>query len=133
MKNETFQDKKSKKKENIAVATTKTSDSTNTKKVTKLGLEVQKVSENLGEWYSQVLVKGEMIEYYDVSGCYVLRPWAYRIWELIQEWFDARIKRKPLNIRNCYFPMFVSQGALEREKKHIADFAPEVKFQQHST
>ncbi|XP_060881992.1 bifunctional glutamate/proline--tRNA ligase-like isoform X2 [Metopolophium dirhodum] len=122
----TSKDKKSKKKENIAVATTKTSDSTNTKKVTKLGLEVLKVSENLGEWYSQVLVKGEMIEYYDVSGCYVLRPWAYRIWELIQEWFDARIKRKPLNVRNCYFPMFVSQGALEREKEHIADFAPEV-------
>ncbi|CAI6355965.1 unnamed protein product [Macrosiphum euphorbiae] len=124
--NNTSKDKKSKKKESIAVATTKTSDSTNTKKVTKLGLEVLKVSENLGEWYSQVLVKGEMIEYYDVSGCYVLRPWAYRIWELIQEWFDARIKRKPLNIRNCYFPMFVSQGALEREKEHIADFAPEV-------
>lgn len=67
-----------------------------------------------------------MIEYYDVSGCYVLRPWAYRIWELIQEWFDARIKGNPLNVRNCYFPMFVSQSALEREKEHIADFAPEV-------
>ncbi|CAH1731165.1 unnamed protein product [Aphis gossypii] len=119
-------DKKSKKKDNIAVTTSKTTDNTNTKKVTKLGLEVPKVSENLGEWYSQVLVKGEMIEYYDVSGCYVLRPWAYRIWELIQEWFDARIKRKPLNVRNCYFPMFVSQSALEREKEHIADFAPEV-------
>ncbi|XP_050061936.1 bifunctional glutamate/proline--tRNA ligase [Aphis gossypii] len=119
-------DKKSKKKDNIAVTTSKTTDNTNTKKVTKLGLEVPKVSENLGEWYSQVLVKGEMIEYYDVSGCYVIRPWAYRIWELIQEWFDARIKRKPLNVRNCYFPMFVSQSALEREKEHIADFAPEV-------
>ncbi|XP_050061568.1 bifunctional glutamate/proline--tRNA ligase-like isoform X2 [Aphis gossypii] len=122
----TTSDKKSKKKDNIAVTTSKTTDNTNTKKVTKLGLEVPKVSENLGEWYSQVLVKGEMIEYYDVSGCYVLRPWAYRIWELIQEWFDARIKRKPLNVRNCYFPMFVSQSALEREKEHIADFAPEV-------
>ncbi|XP_025207088.1 bifunctional glutamate/proline--tRNA ligase [Melanaphis sacchari] len=122
----TTSDKKSKKKDKIAVTTSKTADSTNTKKITKLGLEVLKVSENLGEWYSQVLVKGEMIEYYDVSGCYVLRPWAYRIWELIQEWFDARIKRKPLNVRNCYFPMFVSQGALEREKEHIADFAPEV-------
>ena len=27
---------------------------------------------------------------------------------------------------DCYFPMFVSQAALEREKEHIADFAPEV-------
>ena len=29
-------------------------------------------------------------------------------------------------MENCYFPMFVSRGALEREKEHIADFAPEV-------
>ena len=25
-----------------------------------------------------------MIEYYDVSGCYVLRPWSYSIWEVIK-------------------------------------------------
>uniref|UniRef100_A0A8C6XWL9 Glutamyl-prolyl-tRNA synthetase 1 n=1 Tax=Naja naja TaxID=35670 RepID=A0A8C6XWL9_NAJNA len=29
-------------------------------------------------------------------------------------------------MENCYFPMFVSQAALEKEKTHIADFAPEV-------
>lgn len=87
-----------------------------------------KLTENLGEWYSQVLVKGEMIEYYDVSGCYVLRPWAYGIWELIQEWLDSTFKSHPLNVRNCYFPIFVSKAALEKEKEHIADFAPEVKL-----
>lgn len=68
-----------------------------------------------------------MIEYYDVSGCYVLRPWAFGIWELIHQWFDSRIKRYPLNVCNCYFPIFVSKAALEKEKEHIADFAPEVK------
>jgi hypothetical protein len=25
-----------------------------------------------------------MIEYYDVSGCYILRPWSYAIWESIK-------------------------------------------------
>lgn len=29
-------------------------------------------------------------------------------------------------MENVYFPMFVSQKALEKEKEHIADFAPEV-------
>ena len=29
-------------------------------------------------------------------------------------------------MENVYFPMFVSQSALEKEKTHIADFAPEV-------
>lgn len=65
-----------------------------------------------------------MIEYYDVSGCYVLRPWSFSIWESIQKWFDAEIKK--IGFENCYFPMFVSHSALETEKEHIEDFAPEV-------
>ena len=73
----------------------------------------------------QVITKSEMIEYYDVSGCYVLRPWSYAIWESIKEFFDAGIKK--LGVENCYFPMFVSQAALEKEKSHIEDFAPEVR------
>ncbi|XP_042330475.1 bifunctional glutamate/proline--tRNA ligase isoform X4 [Sceloporus undulatus] len=93
------------------------------KKQTRLGLEAKK-EENLAEWYSQVITKSEMIEYYDVSGCYILRPWAYSIWEAIKDFFDNEIKK--LGVENCYFPMFVSQAALEKEKTHIADFAPEV-------
>ena len=89
----------------------------------RLGLDVKK-SENLADWYSQTITKAEMIEYYDVSGCYVLLPWSYAIWEHIQRWFDAEIKK--LGVRNAYHPMFVSHAALEREKAHIADFAPEV-------
>ncbi|XP_005409334.1 PREDICTED: bifunctional glutamate/proline--tRNA ligase [Chinchilla lanigera] len=93
------------------------------KKQTRLGLEARK-EENLADWYSQVITKSEMIEYYDVSGCYILRPWAYSIWESIQAFFNAEIKK--LGVENCYFPIFVSQSALEKEKTHIADFAPEV-------
>ncbi|RXM28763.1 Bifunctional glutamate/proline--tRNA ligase [Acipenser ruthenus] len=93
------------------------------KKQTRLGLEFKK-EENLADWYSQVITKAEMIEYYDVSGCYVLRPWAFAIWEAIKSFIDTGIKK--LGVENCYFPMFVSQAALEKEKSHIADFAPEV-------
>ncbi|XP_064621300.1 bifunctional glutamate/proline--tRNA ligase-like isoform X3 [Lineus longissimus] len=93
------------------------------KKVTRLGLEATK-EENLSDWYTQVIQKAEMIEYYDVSGCYILRPWAFGIWERIQYCFDQDIKK--LGVENCYFPMFVSQQALQKEKDHIADFAPEV-------
>ena len=49
----------------------------------RLGMEARKET-NLSEWYSQVIIKAEMVEYYDVSGCYILRPWAYGIWERIQ-------------------------------------------------
>jgi len=93
------------------------------KKTTRLGLEAKK-EDALSDWYSQVITKSELIEYYDVSGCYILRPWAYGIWEKIVEFFDAKIKN--IGVENCYFPMFVSQSALQKEKDHIADFAPEV-------
>jgi len=65
-----------------------------------------------------------MIEYYDISGCYILRPWSFFIWECIQRWFDAEIKK--LGVQNSYFPLFVSKKKLETEKEHVEGFAPEV-------
>jgi bifunctional glutamyl/prolyl-tRNA synthetase len=93
------------------------------KKQTRLGLEAKK-EENLADWYSQVLTKSELIEYYDVSGCYILRPWSFAIWEAIKNFMDPEIKK--LGVENCYFPLFVSRTMLEKEKTHIADFSPEV-------
>lgn len=90
---------------------------------TKLGIDVKK-AENFPDWYSQVITKSDMIEYYDVSGCYILRPWAFEIWEHIKAFFDGKIKED--GVENCYFPMFVSKAALEREKDHVEGFAPEV-------
>lgn len=93
------------------------------KKQTKLGIESKKET-NFANWYTEVITRGEMVEYYDVSGCYIFRPWSYAIWESIQSFFDKKIKS--IGVENCYFPMFVSATALEKEKNHIADFAPEV-------
>ncbi|KAI0293978.1 hypothetical protein BC826DRAFT_1091738 [Russula brevipes] len=75
-------------------------------------------------WYTNVLIKADMLDYYNVSGCYVLKPWSYSIWEIIQEWFNAKIRE--MGVENAYFPMFVSQKVLEREKDHIEGFSPEV-------
>mmetsp|Transcript_3564 Transcript_3564/g.2589 ORF Transcript_3564/g.2589 Transcript_3564/m.2589 type:complete len:207 (+) Transcript_3564:680-1300(+) len=65
-----------------------------------------------------------MIEYYDVSGCYILRPLSFYIWEQIQGFLDSKFKS--VGVSNCYFPMFVTAAALNKEKNHIAGFAPEV-------
>ncbi|KAJ7453917.1 hypothetical protein B0H11DRAFT_2161227 [Mycena galericulata] len=75
-------------------------------------------------WYTNVLLKADMLDYYSVSGCYILKPWSYSIWEEITQWFNAEIKE--LGVQNSYFPMFVSQKVLEREKDHIEGFSPEV-------
>ena len=65
-----------------------------------------------------------MIEYYDISGCYILRPRSFFIWEQIQQFLDKRFKA--CGVDNCYFPMFVSKGALETEKDHVEGFSAEV-------
>lgn len=90
---------------------------------TKLGLQAKK-EDDIASWYQQVITKAEMIEYYDVSGCYIIRPWAFEIWEHIQKFFDGKIKES--GVENCYFPMFVSKTVLEKEKDHVEGFAPEV-------
>eukprot|EP00918_Siedleckia_nematoides_P037718 GHVU01081799.1.p1 GENE.GHVU01081799.1~~GHVU01081799.1.p1 ORF type:complete len:708 (+),score=189.62 GHVU01081799.1:223-2346(+) len=79
---------------------------------------------NFPEWYSQAITKAEMIEYYDISGCYIFRPASYFIWEQIRDWFDAEIKK--LGVKNAYFPLFVSKANLETEKAHVEGFSPEV-------
>lgn len=93
------------------------------KKKTKLGLSVTK-EENFGDWYSEIVTEAELISYYDVSGCYILRPWAYAIWEELKAFFDGEIKK--LGVENCYFPMFVPESNLIKEKDHVEGFAPEV-------
>lgn len=117
------QQKAAKPAKKEAPAPAKPDPSAGVKKQTRLGLEATK-EENLPDWYSQVLTKGEMIEYYDVSGCYILRHWSFAVWKAIKNWFDNEITQ--MGVKECYFPIFVSKAALEREKDHIADFAPEV-------
>lgn len=88
-----------------------------------IGVTVDKFLDFPG-WYQQILTKGEMLEYYDVSGCYIMRPASYAVWEQIQNYFDTKIKS--IGVKNAYFPMFVSSRVLEKEKDHIEGFAPEV-------
>jgi len=95
----------------------------NNKKENKIGIESKK-EEDFPNWYRQVLLRSEMLDYYDVSGCYILRPWAYRIWKEIQNFLSDEFEK--LGVEDCYFPMFVTKKVLEREKDHVEGFAPEV-------
>ena len=91
--------------------------------ISALGIQNKK-EENFSDWYSECITKSEMIDYYDISGCYILRPWSYEIWEKIQEYLDGLIKA--IGVKNYNFPLFVSQKALFKEKEHVEGFSPEV-------
>ncbi len=88
-----------------------------------LAITVKK-EENFTEWYTQLIQKAELADYTSVSGCMVLRPNAYSIWERIQEIFNKKIKA--LNHRNVYFPLFIPEHLFEKEKEHVEGFEPEV-------
>jgi len=90
---------------------------------TKEGIDCRK-ADNFSAWYQQVVIKAELIELYDISGCYIIRPWAYAVWEKIVEFFDAEIKK--LGVQNAYFPVFVSERRLRTEQEHLEGFAAEV-------
>jgi len=89
----------------------------------QLGLTVKK-SEDFNEWYNQVVLKADMIDYSSVSGCIIFKPNSYSIWEKIQFIFDGKIKRS--GHKNCYFPMFIPESLLKKEAEHVAGFSPEV-------
>ncbi|PIN74755.1 proline--tRNA ligase [Candidatus Woesearchaeota archaeon CG10_big_fil_rev_8_21_14_0_10_37_12] len=92
------------------------------------GITVKK-SENISEWYTQVIQKAELLEYTDVSGCMIYRPRAYAIWEKIQQFLDGEIKK--LGVQNSYFPIFIPEKLLTKEKEHVEGFAPEVAWVTH--
>ncbi|CAI7657842.1 unnamed protein product [Penicillium discolor] len=95
----------------------------NKKKVPLIGINVPK-DVDFPNWYQQVLLKGEMIDYYDISGCYILRPGSWEIWEIVQEWFNKKIRK--MGVRNCSFPLFVTEEVLNKEQSHIEGFSAEV-------
>jgi prolyl-tRNA synthetase len=83
-----------------------------------------KKGENFDEWYTQVILKSEIADYSPVSGCMVYRPLGYAIWENIQRATDAEFKA--VGIENTYFPLFIPERLLNKEKEHVKGFSPEV-------
>jgi prolyl-tRNA synthetase len=89
----------------------------------QLGITANK-NEDMPEWYSQVILRGELADYSPVSGCLVIRPYGYAIWQKLMDVFNARIKKR--GVQNAYFPIFIPESLFEKEKEHAEGFEPEV-------
>ncbi len=84
---------------------------------------------DFAKWYTDICKKAELIEYTSVKGCMVIRPYGYAIWENIQKNLDARFKET--GHENVCMPMFIPESLLQKEKDHVAGFAPEVAWVTH--
>ncbi|MBE5781254.1 MAG: proline--tRNA ligase [Clostridiales bacterium] len=82
------------------------------------------MDEDFSRWYTDVVLQAELMDYSEVRGCMVIRPYGYGIWELIQKELDARFKAT--GHKNAYFPMFIPESLLKKEAEHVEGFAPEV-------
>lgn len=80
--------------------------------------------EDFSEWYQDVIAAAELADYAPVKGCMIIRPNGYAIWENIQKILDQKFK--DTGVENAYFPLFIPHEFLEREKKHVEGFSPEL-------
>ena len=90
----------------------------------KLVREITSMDTDFAQWYTDIVKKAELTDYSAVKGCMVIKPAGYAIWENIQSALDKRFKAT--GVQNCYMPMFIPEGLLEKEKDHVEGFAPEV-------
>ncbi len=88
----------------------------------ELGVTVDK--DDFSEWFAQLMIKADLADYTDVSGCIVFKPSSYELWQKIQGLIDIRFKK--IGVRNSYFPLLIPEKYLNKEKEHVEGFSPEV-------
>lgn len=91
--------------------------------------EIADIEKDFPQWYTDVILKTELVDYGPVKGTMVIRPYGYEIWEHIQEELNRRFKAT--GHKNAYFPMFIPLSYLMKEAEHVEGFAPEVALVTH--
>ena len=89
----------------------------------EIGITVKK-SEDFSEWYTQTVIKSELVDYAPVKGLIVLRPDGYSIWESLKSSLDTKFAAT--GHRNGFLPSLIPESLLAKEKDHFAGFNPEV-------
>jgi prolyl-tRNA synthetase len=81
-------------------------------------------AEDFSAWYNEVVLRAELADNSPVRGSMVIRPWGYGIWENMQRALDDMLKET--GHENAYFPLLIPMSFIQREKDHVAGFAPEL-------
>ena len=95
----------------------------------KLVEQITSRDADFAQWYTDVVTKAELIDYSSVKGFFVIRPYAYALWENIQQVLDTKFKA--LGHENVAMPVLIPESLLQKEKDHVEGFAPEVAWVTH--
>ena len=90
----------------------------------KLVEAITPINEDFAQWYTDICLKAELVDYSTVKGCTILRPYGYAIWENITHILDGMFKET--GHENVAMPLFIPESLLQKEKDHVEGFAPEV-------
>lgn len=93
-------------------------------------LGVTPQSEDFSAWYNELVLRAELADRGPVKGTMVIRPYGYRMWELVQASLDGMFKAT--GHQNAYFPLFIPESYLRKEAEHVEGFAPEVAVVTHA-
>ena len=88
-----------------------------------------KKSENISEWYHDIVVRAGLAEYSDMKGMMIIKPTGYALWESVQKTLDGWFKED--GVQNVYFPLFIPMSLLQKEKEHLEGFSPELAVVTH--
>jgi len=91
--------------------------------------QITAMETDFAQWFTDVVTKAELVDYSGVKGFFVLRPYAYAIWENIQAILDKKFKE--LGHVNVSMPLLIPESLLQKEKDHVEGFAPEVAWVTH--
>ncbi|MBE7087417.1 MAG: proline--tRNA ligase [Clostridiales bacterium] len=92
--------------------------------------QIADINDNFTQWYTDVVLKTELVDYGPVKGTMVIRPYGYAIWENIQKDMDRRFKEA--GSKNAYFPLLIPMSFFTKEAEHVEGFAPEVAVVTHA-
>lgn len=84
---------------------------------------------DFAKWYTDVIKVADLVDYSNVKGSMIIRPYGYAIWENMVSVLDKEFKR--LGHQNVQMPMFIPESLLQVEKDHVEGFAPEVAWVTH--
>ncbi|NRQ30487.1 proline--tRNA ligase [Nonomuraea sp. NN258] len=87
-------------------------------------------SEDFSAWYNELVAKAQLVDRGPAKGTMVIRPYGYRLWELLQGELDRRIK--DTGHENAYFPLLIPESYLRREAEHVEGFSPELAVVTHA-
>jgi prolyl-tRNA synthetase len=91
--------------------------------------DITSMDDDFAQWYTDIVTKADLIDYSSVRGSMIIRPYGYALWDNIKNELDTRIKET--GHENVYMPLFIPESLLQKEKDHIAGFAPEVAWVTH--